>query len=719
MSYLNEFVTRIQKIDYPGFLTLWEEYCNSDELDADELIAVLETVRKSDMAANLGRHIERILPLWETCQDQEKSYQVLKHLLDVQYAASDVMADVAIKMLEKRFHNAPKFQEKLKMVGLRSKDKIQGCIRNFELLNHLVKGNFVLHSSGWGVGEILDVSFLREECTVEFELVAGKKTLSFSTAYKTLEPISKDHILAMRFSQPDVLEAIAKKEPVVFMKKFLKELGPKTAAEIKDELCDLVIPQDEWTKWWQQTRAKLKKDSMIDCPDDLKMPFRLRGEEVTHEERLKKLIAQAKDNSDEIINTLYGFFRDFPEACKNISVVNYAASLLHQLLSSETLSTSEEMMVYMLLEDMSLNDKKPLLDAIIKNEHDFVPVIEGISIIAFKKKALAMIKSQRHDWKMLFELMLLHIDYNPLRDYVFQELGTAGADSELANFVQKLMQHPYDAPEAFLWLFQRGMEDDEFLRRYSLTEPKLFETLLVLLSRVGNNSQYKTLTKKVMNMITQDRYSLVRQVMKNASIAELKEFLLLSTKCASFTDHEIKIFVSLAEVAQPSLAKPEKKQSLGDDPNIIWCTQEGFLKMQKRVHHIATVETVENAKEIETARAHGDLRENAEFKAALERRDRLQSELKVLSDQLALARVITKDDIILDEVGVGCVVDCLTNHGQKITYTILGPWEADPDLKILSYQSKLAQGMGGKVKGDKFKFHDDELEITDIRSYLD
>lgn len=211
------------------------------------------------MAANLGRHIERIIPLWETCSDPEKSYQVIKSILDVQHAPSDVLAQTALNVLEKKFANAAKFQEKLKMVGLRSKDKIQGCIRNFELLDHLNKGNFVLHPAGWGVGEILDVSFLREECTIEFELIAGKKTISFATAFKTLEPIQKDHILARRFSDPDELEAYARKEPVEFMKKLLGELGPKTASEIKDELCDLVIPQEEWTKWWQQTRAKLKR----------------------------------------------------------------------------------------------------------------------------------------------------------------------------------------------------------------------------------------------------------------------------------------------------------------------------------------------------------------------------------------------------------------------------------------------------------------------------
>jgi len=718
MSYLNEFVAKIQKIDYPGFLTLWEEYCNSDQLDADELIAILDFLRKSDMAANLGRHIERILPLWETCQDKEKSYQVLKHLLDVQGVASEVLGEAALKVVQDRYGEVPRFQEKLKISGLKSRDKIQGCIRNFELLNQLVPGNFVLHPSGWGVGEIIDVSFLREEFTVEFELVAGKKTINFATAFKTLEPISKDHILAMRFSKPDDLEAFARKEPVVFMKKLLHELGPKTAAEIKDELSDLVIPSDEWTKWWQQTRAKLKKDSMIECPDDLKHPFRIRRVEFTHEERLKKLLSEAFD-VPSISSVIYSFFRDFPESLKEAAVAHLAVNALLALIEKGDLSTSEEVMLYMLLDDLGHVEKNKALEDLIKNEQDFVPVFSAISIIALKKRSLVMVKALRHDWKMLFELLLLHIDYNPLRDYVFEELSHEGASKELHGFVHKLIAHPYDAPDAYIWLFQKGMEDESLLKEYNLTAPKLFESLLVLLARIESSSLLKTHVKKIVSLVMDDKFSLVRKVMKQASLAELKEYLLLSTKCQSFSDHELKIFQSLAEVADPRLAKTVKKQSLGDNPDIIWCTQEGFHRMQKRIQHIATVETVENAKEIEVARAHGDLRENAEFKAALERRDRLQQEMKTLSDQMGHARVISKDDINTDEVGIGCVIECLGDKGHKVIYKILGPWEADPDQQILSYQSKLAQTIGGKVKGEGFKFHDEDLVITDIRSYLE
>jgi len=207
--------------------------------------------------------------------------------------------------------------------------------------------------------------------------------------------------------------------------------------------------------------------------------------------------------------------------------------------------------------------------------------------------------------------------------------------------------------------------------------------------------------------------------MQDAKVDDVKEFLLLSTKCRSLSDHDIKILHSLAEVAHPSLGKQRKKnEGPSADTQVIWTTQEGYLKLQQRIQQVATVETVENAKEIEIARAHGDLRENAEFKAALEKRDRLQSELKFLSDQLNRSRVLTKADISKDEVGVGCIVECKNNGGQKVTFTLLGPWDADTDKNILSFQSKLAQTMKGLKAGSKFQFQDTEYSITSIRSYL-
>jgi transcription elongation GreA/GreB family factor len=152
---------------------------------------------------------------------------------------------------------------------------------------------------------------------------------------------------------------------------------------------------------------------------------------------------------------------------------------------------------------------------------------------------------------------------------------------------------------------------------------------------------------------------------------------------------------------------------------VIWTTPEGYQRIQQRIQQIATVETVHNAREIEAARALGDLRENAEFKAALERRDRLQSELKLLSDQIARARILTPEDVPADEVGIGSVVHCRDSKGEHLRFTLLGPWDADPEKHILSFQSKLAQAMKGRTVGEKFEFQGEKFAISEIDNYFD
>ena len=182
-------------------------------------------------------------------------------------------------------------------------------------------------------------------------------------------------------------------------------------------------------------------------------------------------------------------------------------------------------------------------------------------------------------------------------------------------------------------------------------------------------------------------------------------------------DHDQKILRSLAEVVHPSLAAGKSRKSLHDH-NIIWTTESGYLKTQARAKQIGTIEIVENAREIEAARALGDLRENSEYKFALEKRSRLQGELKTLSDELSRARLITPDDIYQNEVGIGSVITVEDSKKHPTVYTILGPWDADPDAHILSFQSKLAQAMCGLKVGDIFTFRDEEFKIQGIKSYL-
>lgn len=715
MSYLKDFQTHIAKHNYSGVLKLWEEYCAGDELDIEELKAILKSIKHSKMADSFGLHVQEILPLWQITPQSPGSEEIFKLIIDLQTMNDDALAQMTLDFLKAKYPNDPLFNEKIRLIGLRNREKFQGAVSNFELLSHMKIGNYVFHTGGWGVGEIVDFSFVLEQVSIEFDYVPGRKDLSFVTAFKVLIPIPADHFLALRFGNPDLLEKKARKDPVSVIHMLLKDLGPKTTAEIKDELCDLIIPAKEWTRWWQTTRSKLKKDTFIEIPEDIKNNFKLRQTEISHEQKLSDVL-QSKPNADTLIEMVYGFLKDFPETLKNEEFKATLKTKLSEALLLTGITPAQSLQIHFFLQDLKEEKESENIKEIFKNCSSIFKLIDEIKIISFKKRCLNYLQQNSEEWPQTFLDLLFYIDISPLRDYILSALLAAKSVDGLIQNLEQLCTHPAKYPSAFIWYFQKVISQKTLPFCDKQGRTRFFEGLLVLLSRIEHQPLQRDLVKKIHNLISAGRFAIVRQIMQESSIEDVKEFLLLATKCHSLSDHDQKIFVSLAEVAYPQLAKLHKKEAQED--LTIWTTQEGYQKLQQRIQQIATVETVENAKEIETARAHGDLRENAEFKAALERRDRLQSELKTLSDQMHRARVLSKEDISTQEVGVGAIIDCKNTHGEIISYTILGPWDADPEKNVLSFQSKLASTINGLSVGESFQFQEETFTIEAIHSYL-
>ena len=722
MSYLKEFLIQIKNRDFQKFLVLWEEYSSSDSVETEEFSQLLKAIEPSDLSPRFGQMIETALPLWRTIKDKDESYEILRLLIDLHAIDSSVLTEVALEALKEKYGHDPKFTDHLRVIGIRDKNNLKGALSKYDLFVHMNKGNMVFHKGGWGTGEIIDISHVREHLTIEFENVSGRKDLSFTNAFKTLIPLPKHHFLARRFSNPDQLEKEGIEDPVGLIKLLLHDMGPQNAAEIKDELCELVISGDIWAKWWQGARAKIKKNSLIESPDSIREPFYLRKAELTPEDRLKSVMHNKTDGS-EIISTVYSFVRDTPGALKDSGVKHKLQDQLTHLLTSNETSEANKFQVHFLLDQFFDYKSSPSLAQLIQmiDQEKIEQIVQEIEIVAFKKKAVLALKEHRSDWKKIFLNLLFTIPQTQLKDYLLKELINNSASEDVEKKLTELLKRPERYPEMFVWYFQKLTNTDETQIPFSNTNGKnqFFEAFFILYSAIENESEYRDLVKKMYGMISAKRYELIRQFLKSTTLEFAKEFLLLVSKCQSLSNHDNKILRSLAEVVHPSLAQmKQKKDAEIDGAEDIWTTEEGYLKVQDRIRHIGTVEVIENAREIEAARALGDLRENSEFKFAQERRSRLQSELKTLSEALGRARILTPEDVHVHEIGVGNIVELENANGSIVTYQILGPWDANPDENILSFNSKLAQAMTGKKVNDRFSFRDEDYKIKKISSYF-
>jgi transcription elongation factor GreA len=106
-------------------------------------------------------------------------------------------------------------------------------------------------------------------------------------------------------------------------------------------------------------------------------------------------------------------------------------------------------------------------------------------------------------------------------------------------------------------------------------------------------------------------------------------------------------------------------------------------------------------KEIQRARELGDLRENAEYKAAKERQDFLQARIANLKKRVAELSLLNLDKIPRDRAGLGSTVHLRDANGETIVYELVMPDEADADRGRISTASPIGRAIVNREAGDE------------------
>ncbi|KQC08110.1 MAG: transcription elongation factor GreA [Smithella sp. SDB] len=148
-------------------------------------------------------------------------------------------------------------------------------------------------------------------------------------------------------------------------------------------------------------------------------------------------------------------------------------------------------------------------------------------------------------------------------------------------------------------------------------------------------------------------------------------------------------------------------------------TKAGFERLKKDLETIKNVFIPENVRDIETARAHGDITENAEYTAAKERQSFLYGRVQELEHQLAMSNIINIKGLTTEKVVFGCHVSMEDiDNGEKIKYQLLGPYESDINQNKISVTSPIGKALIGKKIGNEITVQTPggtrNFEITDI-----
>ena len=150
-------------------------------------------------------------------------------------------------------------------------------------------------------------------------------------------------------------------------------------------------------------------------------------------------------------------------------------------------------------------------------------------------------------------------------------------------------------------------------------------------------------------------------------------------------------------------------------------TARGAEKLREELQKLKTVDRPRVIQAIAEARAHGDLKENAEYHAAREQQGFIEGRIKEIDAKLSHAQIIDVTQVQANgRVIFGATVDLVDLESEaEVTYQIVGDDEADIKQGMISVNSPVARALIGKEEGDVVNVRtprgDREYEVVEVR----
>ncbi|MBI5375177.1 MAG: transcription elongation factor GreA [Candidatus Schekmanbacteria bacterium] len=133
-------------------------------------------------------------------------------------------------------------------------------------------------------------------------------------------------------------------------------------------------------------------------------------------------------------------------------------------------------------------------------------------------------------------------------------------------------------------------------------------------------------------------------------------------------------------------------------------TKKGYEELQKRLELLEKVDRPKIVQDIVEARAHGDIKENAEYHSAKEKQSFIEGRINELRGALSSSQIIDTKGLDSESVIFGATVDLINvDSGEKRVYTLVGEYETDIERGLISINSPIARALLKREIGEVVK----------------
>jgi transcription elongation factor GreA len=506
---------------------------------------------------------------------------------------------------------------------------------------------------------------------------------------------------------PDALAELFRKKPGEILLGICQARGGEiNVDDLKDFIIPKYLPAGKWTGWWGRARTAVKKSPhlTIEGRNPAIITFHAAG--LSPEDELTPALAAARAPGEFL-----AVFREYASGVqKRKETLNVAfAQKISDALARLTIQFAPRVAAnafeaaLMLDAALALGAPKPAKDAPtpsallagVKEPAVCIAHLRDASLWSAALNALEM----RDDATEKLETLLLVAPVSRL-DEVVDRLAKLESDDAIGRAIERAMYDSLAHLDLCAWLWVGP--------KHPLPNAPDGLTLLTKLLDSLHDIDHKW---------DADRYAkrnarqLVRNTLQSKGCKRFGEVLdTLNEHMAAVIKGKIERTDGLATTASEGLMDQirqrfyslflKKKISPWLDETVIWTSNGGMEKRKEEMRVLQEVTMPINAKQIGEAASFGDLRENADWAAAIEERDRLFNLARKLNDELTLARILEARDVLDDVASVGSKVTLTpTAGGESVDLLFLGPWDVNAEEKIYSYKSRIGQSLMGKRLG--------------------
>ena len=608
---------------------------------------------------------------------------------------------------------------------IKSSNLTQGYRNVFEAINDFEKhiafdvGSFVFHRN-WGVGIIRKLE--KDILKINFGKTGGIREMSLKMAVSALKPLSKQHIWVLKATMTrDELAKKVKDDKKWALKTIIQSFNNSCDFKrIKAELVPAILTTGEWTSWNTAAKKILDSDAEFGVnPNDINQ-FIVREHEISAEEKLsnefkaqKQFFARIEilmkffnsditDNSSDLFSEMYSYFTGY---LKNITKVN--EQVLASYLIVRKISGIDRQFLFPVKETFA-DIYGRLIDPTPREVYELLKDSKNTNL---KDDFLECIK-MLPDWNIQYVKLFPTV----LDEKLLDDLIKNGFEADVQKLVRTAFEQFKDFRETVIYFFKNCQEKDWYKKAGVSYEKQLITLINIIeltfreINNHVNTTENKKINKNASTLLFDDS-SLFKYLAENDENTVKKLYTLIDDIADIDPTYKAKTRSKILE-KYPDFKFRVSEEKVAQPKGMI-VTAKMLEEKKAEAERIMNIEIPQNAKDISEAREKGDLKENAEYKSAKEKQHMLNLTLSKLQEELNRATVFDPTTSTTAVVSFATVV---TLHNKETnadeTYTILGPWESDPDNNIISYMSPFGNAIMDKKIGEEVNFEINEHEYV-------